>query len=285
MSSLAASLGIGTRAPRRARRPRAVVLGACIVLGVLAAVALLAPLLAPHDPVVTELGQIYAGPSPSHLLGADSNGRDIFSRLIYGGRTALLGPLTVMVASTVLGVALASIAAWRGGWVDAVISRTFDLLFAFPGLLLAILAAATFGKGLTAAVIALSISYIPYMGRLVRGSAMREVSLPYVTALKSNGFGGTRIITRHLLPNLRPLIISQAAVLFGYAMIDLAAVSFLGLGVQQPTPDWGAMVAGGLPGVLAGHPQESLFAAVMIVVTVAAVNLLGERLGDTEASR
>jgi peptide/nickel transport system permease protein len=194
----------------------------------------------------------------------------------------LLGPLVVTVLATVAGTGLALLAAWRGGWLDSVISRTFDLLFSFPGLLLAILAAATFGKGLAAAAIALAISYTPYMGRIVRGAATRQVALPYVTALRANGFGGLRVIAAHLLPNVRGLVTSQAAILFGYAMIDLAAVSFLGLGVQQPTPDWGAMVASGLPGILAGHPQEAIYASIAIVLTVACVNLLGERLGDRD---
>lgn len=263
------------------RRPVAMVAAGAVLLLLLAAAAL-APLIAPYDPTVTDLTALYQGSSPRHWLGTDSNGRDLLSRLLWGGRTALVGPLVITALATLAGASLALIAAWRGGWVDATISRAFDLLFSFPGLLLAILAAATFGKGLTAAVIALAVSYSPYMGRIVRGAAVRQAALPYVTALRANGFNGRRVITNHLLPNVRPLIVSQAAILFGYAMIDLAAVSFLGLGVQQPTPDWGAMVASGLPGILAGHPQEALYASIAIVLTVACVNLLGERLADLE---
>jgi peptide/nickel transport system permease protein len=202
--------------------------------------------------------------------------------LFYGGRTALLGPLIVGIASTALGTSLALLGAWRGGWLDALIARAFDLLFAFPGLLLAILAAATFGKGLLAATAALAISYTPYVGRVVRGAALAHLNKPYIVGLKATGFGGWHITVRHVIPNLRSLILSQSAVMFGYSMMDLAAISFLGLGVQQPTPDWGSMVAEGLPSVLSGFPQEALFASVLIVITVVAVNLLGERLGERE---
>lgn len=254
--------------------------GILIVFGL---VALLAPVLGLAEPLSPNLLAIYEAPSLAHPLGTDSNGRDILLRLMFGARTALAGPLFVAAASTVVGGGLALLAAWRGGWVDAVISRTFDLLFAFPGLLLAILAAAVFGKGLPAAAVALSISYLPYVGRIVRGSAVREVALPYVGALKAAGFGGFGIAMRHLVPNFRPLLLSQAAIMFGYAMIDLAAISFLGLGVQPPYPDWGSMIASGLPGILAGSPQESISACVVIVLTVASANLLGEKLGDRSA--
>lgn len=266
--------------PRFKGRGRAVLLIVTALLILLATVSLLAPVITTQDPTVTNLSSLYLSPSGSHLLGTDSNGRDLLSRLAWGGRTALFGPLVVTLLSAGAGAALALIAAWCGGRVDSVISRTFDLLFAFPGLLLAILGAATFGKGLGAATIALAISYTPYMGRIVRGAATHEVVLPYVTALRANDFGAARVITRHLLPNLRPLILSQAAVLFGYAMVDLAAISFLGLGVQQPQPDWGVMLAEGMPGILSGHPEEALFAGILLAVVICCVNLLAERLGD-----
>lgn len=265
--------------PRRAHAS-GLVAGAVLLL--LVVVSILAPIITSDDPTSTDITSLYLGPSASHWLGTDSNGRDLLARLLWGGRTAMLGPLVVTALATLLGAGLALVAAWRGRWADSLISRTFDLLFSFPGLLLAILAAATFGKGLSAAAIALAISYAPYMGRIVRGAATREVALPYITALRANGFGGPRVILRHLLPNLRPLILSQAAVLFGYAMVDLAAVSFLGLGVQQPSPDWGLMVAEGLPGILAGHPQEAIYSGALIVVVVSCVNLLGDRLGGSK---
>lgn len=278
MTTLGAVL-TGLRRPARPARGAVLPAIAAAIVVVLALVALLAPFFG-QPPLHPDLGLISQPPSLEHPLGTDSNGRDILLRLVFGARTALAGPLLVAVLTTVVGAGLALFATWRGGVVDSVISRVFDLLFAFPGLLLAILATAVFGKGLTAAAIALSISYIPYVGRIVRGAALREVSLPYVRALRAAGFGGLGIATRHFLPNFRPLLLSQAAIMFSYAMIDLAAISFLGLGVQPPEPDWGSMVGSGLPGILAGAPEEAISACVVLVLTIASVNLLGERLGD-----
>lgn len=276
------------RLPARLRRPRRVAPLTAVAAGLLillVGLSLFAPLLTSQDPTSTDLSSLYLSPSSQHWLGTDSNGRDLLARLLWGGRTALLGPLVVSALAAFLGSAMALLAAWRGGWMDAVVSRGFDLLFSFPGLLLAILAAATFGKGLTAAAIALAISYTPYMGRIVRSAAAREVVLPYVTALRASGFSGVRVVIRHVLPNLRSLVLAQGAVLFSYAMVDLAAISFLGLGVQQPTPDWGAMTAEGLTGMLSGKPQEAIFAGALIVLVVVCVNLLGERLGSAEVQR
>ena len=253
---------------------------AAAVLVVLALVAILASVLAPVNPLTTDLLNLNGSTSASHLLGTDSNGRDLVARLMYGARTALMAPLLVVLLATTFGVVFSLLAAWSRGWVDSLISRLLDIVFAFPGLLLAILAVAVFGKGLMAATIALAISYTPYIGRIVRGGALRALAQPYIAAVRSNGFNGLHITIRHVLPNLAPLVLSQASVLFGYAMIDLAAISFLGLGVQEPTPDWGAMIASGTSGILAGYPQEALYAGALIVLTVACVNLLADRIGD-----
>ncbi len=183
-----------------------------------------------------------------------------------------------MILSTVLGSAIALTAAWRGGALDTVVARVVDAMFAFPGLLLAILAVSMFGQGLVAAAIALSISYTPYVARIVRSAAIQECSLPYISALEAQGFRSTRIVLRHVLPNLRGIVTAAASLSFGYALIDLAALSFIGLGVEPPSPDWGVMVSDGIPGVLSGQPQESLYAALLIVVVVGAANLLGDRL-------
>lgn len=282
MTTLGALL---TRSRRTTRHtPSGLTIVAASVLAVVTLLALFAPLL-DAPPLQPDLSMIGQPPSAQHLLGTDSNGRDILFRLIFGARTALLGPLLVALASTTLGSGLALFAAWHGGAVDSAVSRIFDLLFAFPGLLLAILAAAVLGKGLAAASIALSISYIPYVGRIVRGAALREIGLPYVRALRAAGFGGAGIVARHFVPNFRPLLLSQGAIMFSYAMIDLAAVSFLGLGVQPPQPDWGSMVGSGLAGILGGAPEEAISACGILVVTIAAINLLGERLGDRWGER
>lgn len=262
---------------RRAGRSGSVALG---VVAVLALIGLFAPWVSPHDPNAITLTDAFQGMSAQHPLGTDASGRDLLSRLIWGARSSLAGPLLAMLLATVLGVVIAVVAAWRGGWVDAIISRSVDVLFAFPGVLLAVLVVALFGAGLQMAIAALAVSYVPYIARVVRGAALSERSKPYIMALTIQGVGGFAICARHLVPNLMRLILAQATLTFAYAMVDLAALSFLGLGVQPPTADWGVMVADGQPSVLEGFPQESLFAGALIVVVVAAFNLLGDRLDE-----
>ncbi len=250
------------------------------VLAIVVVVALAAPLLAPHAPNAVDILNPLAGSSGAHPLGTDAEGRDILSRLMYGARSSLLGPALVVVMAGSAGTLLALVSVWFGGWIDELISRLLDVLFALPGLLLAIVAAAVFGPGLVVCVIALTISYTPYMARLLRGPALRVRSQPYVAASELQGFSAPRLWLRHMLPALRPFIVSQAAIGFGYALIDLAALSFLGVGVQPPTADWGVMVSDGESSILRGAPQEALFASVLIVLTVVALNLIGERLAE-----
>lgn len=259
-----------------------------VSVGILALVFLLAaigPLLTTQDPNAVNLAQGYGAPSAHHWLAQDANGRDILTRLIYGARTALVGPLLVVVVSTIAGAALALAAVWFGGWFDAVVSRVIDAVFAFPGLLLAILATSLFGAGLSAAVVALSIAYTPYIARIARSAALRERAMPYVAALRVQGLRGVTICVRHILPNITTLIVANATISFGFALIDLAGLSFIGLGVQAPTADWGAMVSEGVPGILQHYPQESLYASVLIVATVAAANIIGDRLTTRSEAR
>jgi peptide/nickel transport system permease protein len=269
------------RAGVRRRRRRGALTYACLAILVVAAVvAALGPALAPHDPNASDLSSAYLGPSGSHLLGFDGNGRDLFSRLLAGARTSLVGPLAVATGSIAIGTSLAIASAWIGGWFDTAVSAALDVLFAFPGILLAVLAAAVFGPSLLAAALALSVAYMPYVARVLRGAALRERGQAYVEALEVQGQAGIAICARHLVPNILRLIVAQATVLFGYAMVDLAAISFIGLGVQPPQADWGVMVAEGETGVLQGYPAESLAAGIAIMIVVVAVNLLGERLTD-----
>jgi len=263
----------------RRSRPLGVVGVACSVVIVIAALAaVFGSALAPHHPDVSQLSYAYGGPSGDHLLGWDGQGRDLFSRLLVGARTSMIGPLVVVMGSMGVGTLLAVATAWRGGWFDTAVSAVLDVLFAFPGILLAVLATATLGTGLTAAAIALALAYTPYIARVVRSSALRERGMPYVAALEVQGLPAATICLRHIVPNVFGLIVAQGTILFGYAMVDLAAVSFLGLGVQAPQADWGVMVSTGKTGVLQGYPAESLSAGLCIVVVVVAFNLLGERL-------
>ncbi|WP_237693443.1 ABC transporter permease [Streptomyces sp. SID2888] len=277
--------GAGRRTTRRTRTIGVTGGVAIAVLGLVVCFAVLAPLLAPHDPNAVDLSGAYQGSSGTHVLGTDASGRDLLSRLIHGSRTALIGPFLVVAISTLLGTVLALAAVWFGGWFDQIVVRVVDAVFAFPGLLLAILATALFGSGLKAATAALSIAYVPYIARIVRSASLRERSLPYIAALRVQGVHGLRIALRHILPNVGGLIVANATLAFGFALMDFAGLSFIGLGVQPPTSDWGAMVGTGMAGVLQQHPQEALFASALIVVTVGAVNTLGDRLTERWEAR
>jgi peptide/nickel transport system permease protein len=251
-----------------------------LVLLVALAAAFAGPYVTPSDPNLPNLSLDFVSPSGGHILGYDFQGRDVFSRLLAGAQSSLLGPLMVVTIGIVTGVVLALVSTWRGGTLDTVISSALNILFAFPAILLAVLATAVFGAGLTAAALALAVAYTPYVARVLRGAALRERGRPYVAALEVQGASATAICLRHLLPNLGSLIVAQATILFGYAMVDLAAISFLGLGVQPPTANWGVMIAENQQGIPQGYPLPALAAGAAIVVVVIAVNLLGERLFD-----
>jgi peptide/nickel transport system permease protein len=242
------------------------------------AVSLIGPLLFHTNPDEINLLKTYGGPQDGAILGFDGQGRNLLARLIYGGRTALLGPLVVVGISATLGSGIALTGVWLGGWMDTGIARIIDAMFAFPGILLAILAVALFGPGLLPAGVGLALAYTPYHARIIRSAALKERAQPYVDALTGQGFGGVRIVLRHIVPNLSGLMVATATLGFGYALIDLAGLSFIGLGVQPPAPDWGVMVADGVPGILGGYPQESIYAATLIVLTIVCVNLLGDKL-------
>lgn len=253
---------------------------ASVVLGAIVLACVLAPLIAPYSPNTVDILNVYAPPSGSHLLGTDAVGRDLLSRLIYGGRTTLLVPLLVTIGAGIAGTTLALTSAWFGGWVDYLIARGFDVLFAFPGILLAILATAVLGPGLLTMTVALVIAYTPYVGRIIRSEAIRQRNLPYVSAASLQGGSSVGIWVRHLLPNVAPIVNAQLTLTYAYSLLDAAALSFLGLGIQPPTPDWGLMVSEGEPGLTGGHPQESLYAGALIVIVVVAVSVIGNHLAD-----
>ncbi|MEU0405828.1 ABC transporter permease [Streptomyces sp. NPDC006197] len=255
------------------------------MLAALVLVALLAPVLAPYDPEALDLSASLVGTTGDHPLGTDQSGRDVLSRLLHGARTGLLGPLLVVGVSTLLGTLLGVVAAWRGGWVDTLLSRSMDLVFAIPGLLLAILLVSVVGEGLTAPVIAMSVAYTPYVGRLVRGIARQEKARPYIEAYVVQGWSGWTVSVRHLLPNIAPTVFAQSAMNFGYALMDLAALSFLGFGVQPPAADWGAMINEGQAAVLQGAMLPALAPSACIVLAVVAFGVVGEGLADRIAKR
>ncbi|MEU1507996.1 ABC transporter permease [Kitasatospora sp. NPDC005748] len=268
---------------RTARAPLQLLCLGFVALVVLAAV--LAPWVAPADPNAVDLGNALAGPSGDHPLGVDASGRDTLSRLVTGARTSLLGPLGVVAFSTLAGVAVGTAAAWRGGWLDSVLSRSTELVFAFPGMLLAILIVSVYGEGLIAPVIALAIAYLPYVSRLTRSLVLAERARPYVEAYQVQGHSGPQICLRHVIPGIAPVVLAQSTINFGYALIDLAGLSFLGLGVPALTPDWGRMVFDGQSAVQHGYPLSAVLPCVAIVLTVVAFNVVGERWADQVARR
>ena len=260
-------------------------IASAVVIAIAVLVTVFGPLIAPHDAFSGQLLYSYVGPSAGYPLGFDAQGRDVLSRLLDGARTSMLGPLVVVLLCMSVGTLLAVWSAWQRGRTDAVLSSGLDILFAFPGILLAILAATVFGAGLAAATLALAAAYTPYVARVLRGAALRERSLLYVSALEVQGASGFAIAFRHLIPNLLPLIVAQASTLFGYAMVDLAAISFIGLGVRPPNPDWGVMVSENASGVVQGYPLAALAAGLCILAVVIAFNLLGQRLNENAQDR
>ncbi|MFH9368993.1 ABC transporter permease [Streptomyces anulatus] len=279
-----------TRRPGLARirsgSPRSPLYALCLgVAALVVLAALFAPWLSPHDPNAVDLGDALAGTGADHVLGADTAGRDTLSRLLLGARASLLGPLGVVAFSTVLGVAVGMAAAWRGGWLDSVLSRSTELVFAFPGLLLAILIISVHGEGLLAPVIALAVAYLPYVSRLTRSLVLAERERPYVSAHRVQGHAPLSICVRHILPNITPVVLAQATINFGYALMDLAGLSFLGLGVPPLTPDWGRMVFDGQTAIQHGYPLSAVLPCVLIVLTVVAFNVVGEHWADRVARR
>ncbi|MBP2389600.1 ABC transporter permease [Aeromicrobium fastidiosum] len=275
-----------TRSRLRARRipglsgPVPVIISVAIIV-VMVVVAVAAPLIAPFDPDAVDLNAFLSSPGTAgHLMGTDGAGRDILSRVMFGARLSLLAPLVVVIVSTLLGTVLGLACGWLGGAVDSFLSRVIEFLFAFPSLLVAMLAVALFGPGLLAPTIGLMIAYTPYTARLVRNLVLQEKARPYIEAYRVQGYSGTAIATRKIVPNISPTLLAQSALGFGYVMVDLAALSYLGLGVQPPTSDWGVMVAEGQDALVQSVIWPVLFPCLAIVAVVIAVNIIGDYIGE-----
>ena len=248
---------------------------ACVILAIVAGGAVLADALAPYDPNEIDLGRTFRGISGEHWLGTDSTGRDIFSRLLFGGRTALLSALAIVAFAMAFGIPLGLFAGYYGGWCDRVVLRVCDILIAFPSLLLAFVFVAAFGRSLINSIVAIGIIYIPMTAKLTRSLTLTEKNKTYVEAGRTIGYSGPRILLREILPNCVPSLTAQLTLDVGYAVLDLAAMSFLGLGVQPPTADWGAMLEEG-QSLLFLHPVGAIAPGVVIVLTVIAINLLSD---------
>jgi peptide/nickel transport system permease protein len=265
------------RVPRsRTAADRRVRIGVTI-LAVLVLVAILAPLIAPHDPEAIETDRVLRGLSPAHPFGSDALGRDVLSRVMFAYRVSLSVAIGSVLLAFLLGVPLGLVAGYAGGWIDTLIMRPVDLLLALPALLLAVALIAIIGPGSLIALIAIAVIYLPILARVVRGSTLVVSSREFIDASKARGGSGRSIVTRHVLPNAIGPAIVQASVLMGFALQIEAALSFLGLGAQPPTPSLGVMLAEGRD-VLTQAPWVEIFPGLAIAITVLAFNLLGDGL-------
>jgi ABC-type dipeptide/oligopeptide/nickel transport system permease subunit len=264
---------------RRFCRDRMALLGACIIaLAALAAV--FAPLIAPHDPLHIEGTKRLAAPgTQGYPLGSDEAGRDILSRLIYGGRVSLVVAVVPVVAAAAISIMLGLAAGFFGGMVEHVIMRPLDVFFAFPRIILAIALAAALGSGMASVMLALMIGLIPYITRVAYGAVRAAKNLSYVDAARSCGAGGWQIVMHEILPNILPPVIVYSTTLTGLMVILAAGLSFLGVGVKPPTPDWGIMLDGGRR-VLTVAPHVATIPGLVILAISVAFNLLGDGLRD-----
>jgi peptide/nickel transport system permease protein len=241
--------------------------------------ALFAPWIAPYDPFDQNLREGLSGPSASHLLGQDKLGRDLLSRIIYGARISLVVGTVTVAISLAIGLFVGALAGYLGGWVDELLMRLIDLFLAFPGILLAIAMAAILGPSLQNIIISLCIMGWVGYARMVRGQILVVREEEFVAAARALGAGPARIITRHLLPNILAPVIVEATFGMAGAIVSEASLSFLGLGVQAPTPSWGMMLSDGRSFLLLA-PHLTTVPGLAIFLIVLALNLLGDRLRD-----
>lgn len=272
----------GTESASR-RPPSVLIAGAVLALVVLAAA--LAPFVAPYAPDAIDLSASLVGTGGEHLLGTDSSGQDLLSRVLHGARTSLIAPILLLAIAALLGVTLGTLAAWRGGWTDTLVSRLTDVMYAFPGLLFTVLIIAVFGAGITTSVLALGLAYTPTVAKYTRSVALAERRKPYIDAYRVQGMGGIRICTRHLVPNLGRSVLGYLVVLFGEALMSLATLSYLGFGTQPPSSDWGLMVQEGQAAVVQGALLPALVPGVAIALVVVSFNVVGVWAADRLDSR
>ena len=256
-----------------------------IIIVIFILVAIFAPYISPHDPVETSLyDQLkppvwYEGGTSKNLLGTDDLGRDILSRLIYGARISLMVSVISVSLAFFFGTLIGAISGYKKGWIDNIVMRIMDIILSFPYILLAIVIVAYLGPSLKNAMIAIGITYVPRFARIVRGSVLEECEKDYVTAARAIGASEFRIIFLAILPNCMGPLIVQTTLNFASAILDAAALSFLGLGAQPPTPEWGAMIAQSRSLILRASWVMTL-PGLAILFAVLGFNLLGDGLRD-----
>ncbi len=274
-------------------RNRSAVAG-MIIIGFLVSLAVFSPQIAPYDPIQSMIGMpgedgrlpgktpcitLMNCPDPQHILGLDLNARDILSRVIYAARTSLTVGVSSVAIASITGTLIGLIAGYAGGWVDNLFMRTMDVVLAFPSLLLAITIVTIRGPGLENALFAIAMVSIPVYARLIRANVLSVKHMDYILAIRSIGAQPDRILFRHIFPNTWTPIIVQATLGIGTAVLDAAALSFLGLGAQPPTPEWGQMLSEARTYVFTA-PHMVFFPGIAIMLTVLGFNLLGDGLRD-----
>jgi glutathione transport system permease protein len=263
---------------RRFRRKR-IALASGVVILLLAAAAVGAPWIAPYGPAVPDYNNVLAGPSLAHLCGTDTFGRDIFSRILWGGRISLSVGFISVALGGLVGVAMGLVSGYFGGWIDSLSMRFCDVLLAFPGILLAIGVVAVLGPGIDNVIYAVAVFSLPVFARLVRGSTLALKQSLYVQAARSIGVSRFKLMVQHILPGALPAVIVYFSLRIGSSILVAASLSFIGLGAQPPSPEWGAMLADGRS-YLGVADQMTLFPGIAIFITVLAFNLLGDGLRD-----
>jgi len=252
--------------------------GLLVVLFVIL-LAVIGPYITPYSPTVPDYTAMLSAPTGTHIFGTDQIGYDIFSRILAGARLSIGTATGVLAVAVVFGLFLGAVAGFAGGWVDEIIMRVTDMFLAFPVLILALAIAATLGAGLTSAVIALAVGYWPWYTRLLRGQVLSLKNREYVEAARSLGASNVAIMWRHILPNAISPIIIELSQDMGYAILNIAALSFIGLGAQPPSPEWGAMIVAGRD-FLRTAWWTCAFPGLAITLTVLGFNLVGDGLRD-----
>jgi peptide/nickel transport system permease protein len=258
------------------KRTRLAIPGGIVVL-LFILVALLAPLIAPHDPLKNNLSKPLLSPGTVHLLGTDELGRDILSRIIYGARLSLLEGLISVLLAMAIGVPLGVFSGFVGGKTDTILMRFVDILMAFPGVLLAVAIISVLGPSLVNAMISVGIYTIPMFARLARGSTLSVKEEPYIEACRAVGMTPFRILYRHVFPNIRAHLFVMGTLRVGTAILTASSLSFLGLGAQPPSPEWGAMLSNGRNYILIA-PHQVIFPGLAIILLVLGLNLLQDGL-------
>ena len=260
----------------RQQRPAMIALAYLVVLVVC---AILAPVIAPADPIEQDLGSSLMGPSKDHLLGTDRLGRDTLSRVIFGSRASLLAAAQAVVVASVLGLPVGVVAGVARGWFDTVVSAVADAILSIPAIVLALAIIGVLGPNLTNAMVAIGIVYAPRLFRVVRAATISVREETFIDAAYVSGTSTLTVARTHVMPNIMSPLVVQVSLALGFAVLAEAAISFLGLGVQPPDASWGVML-GNATSLMGDHPELALAPGIAIVLTVLAFNVLGDGLND-----